>query len=60
MYNSGFPEPEQRGGYGYWVATGRWTIRDAISEKDKRFFFLDATRTALGKKNQRPVRSVLG
>lgn len=41
------------------VAAGLRTIRDAISEKDKRCFFLEAKRTALGQ-TQQPIRSVLG
>ena len=40
------------------VAAGRRTIRNAISDKDKRFLFLEVMRTALGQ-TQQPIRSVL-
>jgi len=41
------------------VAAGRRTNRDAIFEKDKRCFFLEAMRTAMGRTHH-PIRSVLG
>jgi len=41
------------------VAAGRRKNRDAISEKDKSVFFLEAMRTALGQ-TQHPISSVLG
>jgi hypothetical protein len=41
------------------VAAGLRTIREAISKNDKRFFFLEVKRTALGQ-TQQPIRSVLG